>query len=201
MLEKLQELDGSITLAINQLDFISGGGQFWQFMSDKNVWIPLYAIIVFFLFRRLGWRKAVLVVVGVGLTFAFCDIVSGLIKDAVGRLRPAYNEELISDGLNLLEGRGGKYGFLSSHATDTFGFAVASFLGFREDGRRHILYGIQIFLWATLVSASRMFVGKHFLGDILAGAVLGLLIGLAVVTAMRILTSRIIPKMLTFGRE
>lgn len=190
MLDRLQQLDEEATLAINQLNIAPGAEQFWQFMSDKYVWVPLYAIILLVLFRRLGWRKALLVIVSIGITFAFCDMVSSAIKDTVQRLRPAYSEEMISGGLNLLEGRGGKYGFLSSHAADTFGFAMTTFLGLRADGKKHSIYGIQIFLWAILISLSRIFVGKHYLGDILAGALLGILISLMVVAGIRLIVSR-----------
>lgn len=176
MLESLLEFDQKVTLEINSLS-TPAMDQFWQFMSDKIVWIPFYVLTVFMLYKRLGWRRALIVVLSCALAFALCDMISDSIKDAVRRLRPAWNREMISDGLNLLEGRGGKYGFISSHAADTFGFAIVSWLGFRNDGHLHAGYGTIILLWATMVSASRIFVGKHYLGDVTGGAILGIAIG------------------------
>ena len=93
---------------------------------------------------------------------------------------------MISGGLHMLEGKGGLYGFFSGHSSNSFGFAVSTYLGFRNDKRlKYRGYAAWIFFWAFMVSASRIFVGKHYLGDVLVGIAAGSLIGLACAFAAR----------------
>ncbi|MBR4826563.1 MAG: phosphatase PAP2 family protein, partial [Bacteroidales bacterium] len=107
-----------------------------------------------------------------------CDQLGNLVKDAVARLRPCEDQDMLARGLRMLEGPGGLYGFYSAHAANAMGFAVCSKMGFSNDrSRRYRIYGICITLWALLVGISRVFVGKHFLGDVLAGFAVGLLFG------------------------
>ena len=85
---------------------------------------------------------------------------------------------MLDNGLNILDGYGGRYGFFSAHAANAFGFAISSLLIFKNDTRwtyRPYAWGIMI--WAALVSLSRVFVGRHFLGDVLVGIAVGLLVG------------------------
>ena len=82
-------------------------------------------------------------------------------------------------GLYMLETGGGLYGFFSGHAANSFGFAVCSTMGFRNDKRlKYRGYAAWIFFWAFMVSISRIFVGKHYFGDVLVGAIFGTLFGL-----------------------
>ena len=170
----LHQWDEILTLALNHLH-----GPFsdacMMLLSRKQVWFPLYGVVAFFLFRRLGWRKALIVILSVALTTVACDQTSNLIKDWVGRLRPCYNFNMISGGLHMLEGRGNYFGFFSAHAANSFGFAMSTLMGFRNDTRyRYRHYAFLIMTWAALVSISRVFVGKHFIGDILVGTLIGL---------------------------
>ena len=156
--------------------------QMMVFLSDKKVWIPVYAAVALMLIRRLGWKKALVMILTAGLTFLACDQCSSLIKDSVARLRPCYNRYMIEGGIRILEGRGSLFGFFSAHAANVFGFAWVTCLGWKNDpsydGRPYAWF---IFTWAVLVSLSRIFVGKHFLGDVLAGALIGSILGYAFV--------------------
>lgn len=176
----ISSVDANITLAINSVhspatDFV------WGAFSQVKVWIPLYAIVVFFLFRRLGWRKALVAVVAIALTILACDQFANLIKNSVCRLRPCHNQDMIDRGLRILEGKGGKYGFFSGHAANTMAFAIGSITMFRWDGKsRYRAYAAGITLWSLLVGASRIFVGKHYFGDVITGLIAGGLIALLI---------------------
>lgn len=185
ILDELQDLDARITLALNGLHF-EAGDHFWQFFSMQEVWYPMYAAVIFLMIRRLGWKKGLTMVLAMVLTVVACDQVANLVKDSVCRLRPCYNTAMVDSGLNILENKGGYYGFFSGHAANAFGFAAASSICFEEDGNhRYDLYQWLIFFWAALVSLSRIFVGKHYFGDVVAGAIAGLAFGCAIALAFR----------------
>ena len=178
LLQEIHRLDQEVTLFINS--FHSGfTDEIMKFFSDIPVWIPMYAAVVVFLFIRLGWKKALVVTASAALAFGMCDQFSNLIKDAVGRVRPCSDEFMLDNGIWLLEGTSRSFGFFSAHAANSFSFAVSTFIGFRHDRRlKYRGYAAWIFFWAFMVSISRLFVGKHYLGDVLVGMTVGVLFGL-----------------------
>ena len=139
------------------------------------LWIPLYLLLLYMVFKQYG-KRGWWVLLGVAVVILCSDQLSAHVcKPLFHRLRPCFNPEL--EGLvHLPKGLpGGRYGFVSSHAANTF--AVATFLTavFRKQKR---WIGWVLFPWAILSSYSRIYVGVHYPGDILAGAALGVLIGL-----------------------
>ena len=176
--QKVHQFDQQVTLQINSWDS-AFTDPIWEFFSDKYVWAPMYVAIIALLLWRLGWKKGLIAVAAALLTFGFCDQFSNVIKDAVGRLRPVNDEFMIASGLHVLE-RGGGFSFFSAHAANSFGLAVSTFIGIKEDRRlRYRGYAGWMFFWASMVSISRVFVGKHYLGDVLVGIIVGAAAGYA----------------------
>lgn len=184
--EEVHHIDQLVTLEINSWDSPITD-PIWQFFSDKLVWAPMYAAIIALLIWKLGWKKGLLVLAGALLTFGFCDQFSNLIKHAVERIRPLHDEFMVSNGLNILE-KGGGYSFFSAHSANSFGLAFSTFLGMKlclRDSGSSITskwlkaYGAWMFFWATMVAVSRIFVGKHYLGDVIVGIIVGSLAGIA----------------------
>ena len=174
----LEQADKLATLEINSWNS-PFTDHIWEVFSNIPIWIPMYVIIIAFVIQRLGWKKGGFVVLAAVLTFAFCDQFSNLIKAATERLRPIHDAYMLHNGLHVLE-QGGKYGFFSAHAANAFGLATSTFIGLRCDKRlKYKGYGIWMYTWATLVAVSRIFVGKHFLGDVIVGICVGLLAGWA----------------------
>ena len=175
--EVLNHCDQIVTLAVNSLH-TAVTDNLMMFLSKKELWFPMYAIMVFFVFHRLGFKKGLIVLVSVGLTIAACDQTSNLIKYAVGRLRPCYNQDMLMGGLHVLEGRSSLFGFFSAHSANAFGLAAVTIWGFKNDRRfKYNKYTTFILIWALLVAVSRMFVGKHYFGDILVGGIIGVAYG------------------------
>lgn len=190
--QEIHHFDQLLTLEINSWNsFITD--PIWQFFSDKLVWAPMYAAIIALLFWKLGWKNGLLVLLGALLTFGFCDQFSNIIKDAVGRIRPLHDEFMKANGLNILE-KGGGYSFFSAHAANSFGLAFSTFIGMKRclratsaadtkaaDSRSMPkwlkAYGWWMYFWAFMVAISRVFVGKHYLGDVLVGILVGSLAG------------------------
>ena len=170
-------LDQDITLAINSIhtqftDLV------WQTFSNSHVWFALYLIIAAFLVWRAGWKKGLVFVLSMALCLLACDQFANLIKFYVCRLRPCHDPYMLERGLRVLEDKGGLYGFFSSHAANSFGFAVCVSQGIKAARKQsYNWFAWVMFIWAALVSVSRIFVGKHYLGDILVGTLVGLVLG------------------------
>lgn len=183
IIESLNQIDQNVTLFINSLNSPVTDA-IWSFFSNRLVWIPLYLLIAFFLFHRLGWKKALIAIAAVALTIVACDQVSNLIKGIVCRPRPCHTPFMLENGLHLLEDKGRQYGFVSGHAANSMGFAIASYRCFTWN--KHITFkkyrAVMVF-WALLVGISRVFAGKHFLGDVLAGFVVGWILAV-IITAI-----------------
>ncbi len=145
------------------------------FFSGKITWLPLYLIIIFFMYKQFGWRL-LWPLLGVALIVVLADQTSvHLFKNVFERLRPCHNPD-IKEMVHLAASRcGGKFGFVSSHAANTFG--VATFLALLFKRR---WFTVSIILWAAIVSYSRVYLGVHYPGDVLAGGLLGYICGLAV---------------------
>ena len=176
---QVHQIDQQLTLTINSWHSAITD-PIWAFFSDKIVWVPMYAAIIALLFWKLGWKKALIVIAGIGLTFGFCDQFSNIIKYAVCRIRPVNDDFMIASGLHVLE-TGGGYSFFSAHAANSFGLAASSVMGLRaykEKTRWKMGYASWMYFWAAMVSVSRIFVGKHYLGDVIVGSMVGLAAGL-----------------------
>lgn len=183
----LQNLDRQIFLFINGhfnsfFDFV----MYW--LSDKLIWAPLYVVLLvmmYYTYRKAFWVILLLIILLVTLT----DQVSVMLfKDVFQRLRPCHEPEL--EGMvRILNGHcGGSYGFISSHACNTFGVAVfaGSILKIRY---RWMLPALLI--WAAAISYSRVYLGVHYPGDIFVGALVGSFIGWLVVILFRYIQPRL----------
>lgn len=188
--QEIHRLDQDITLWIN--GFHSEiSDVVWTFFSNIPVWIPMYVLIIAFILRRLGWRKGGIVVLSAILTVTFCSLFSHYMKELTERLRPLLDTYMLENSLHVLE-TGGKYTFFSAHSANAFGLATSTYWGLRMDNRRkYNLYAIFMFIWATLVAVSRIFVGKHYLGDVLVGICVGIVAGIMFAWMARKMSIRI----------
>lgn len=189
--QNIHLIDQQATLWLNNLH-TAPTDAVMQFFSIIPVWFPMYALIAALLFWRLGWKKGLAALIAMILVVVCCDQFANLIKNTVCRLRPLKDPYMLEHGLRVLEGGGGMYGFFSGHASNSFGFAVGSFLLLRQERRlKWRGYASWIFFWAFMVSISRIFVGKHYLGDVLVGAMAGSFIGWALASIAILVSARI----------
>ncbi|HCT29939.1 MAG TPA: phosphatase PAP2 family protein [Bacteroidales bacterium] len=173
MVETLLKWDSQLFLFLNGLH-----SPFWDpvmiFASGKLTWLPLYLLLIYFIARKYSW-KTIWWLIAIAVVVVVTDQVSvGLFKNVFHRLRPCHTPELQSL-IHLVGKCGGKYGFVSSHAANTFGVAVFLSLLFRN---RWSTYGL--LFWAAFVSYSRIYLGVHFPGDVICGAILGAGIGISI---------------------
>ncbi|MBR1512935.1 MAG: phosphatase PAP2 family protein [Bacteroidales bacterium] len=146
-------------------------------LTDMWVWLPLYLLLIYWAVKQYG-KRCWWVFLAVGVVVLCSDqLASHVCKPLFQRLRPCYNTDF-QDFIHLPIGKaGGKYGFVSSHAANTF--AVAAFLTPALRIYRPWV-GIILYLWAFVSSYSRIYIGYHYPGDIVCGALLGLLVGLII---------------------
>ena len=172
MLERLNEIDSQLFLMLNGSDSAYWDAVMWL-VTKTVTWIPLLVVVVYVILKNTGWRQALLIIFSMAIAVLLADqISSSVIKPLVMRWRPTHDAVLASSVDTVFSYTGGRYGFVSSHAANTFAlFALLSLI------MRSRLLTFWLFLWAALSSYSRIYLGVHYPGDILCGALLGLLIG------------------------
>ena len=170
----LLELDKIFTLAINSCHS-SFFDNFFYIYTQTWTWIPVVVVLLVWMWRKWGVRS-LYVVACIALCILLADqISSSLLKPWVARLRPTHNPE-IADLIHTVNGyRGGRYGFVSSHAANAATFVTFTALVFRNR-----FYTILLMLWAFLTAYSRVYLGVHYVGDVVCGALVGVLVGVGV---------------------
>ena len=177
-MEQLIGWDKQLSVFINSFHSPSLDGAMLM-MTKTSFWAPLYFVILYFIYKKQEayfWHW----VIGVAVAVAVADqITSAVFKPLFERLRPSHDPSL--EGIIHLAKtnagelyRGGLYGFASSHAANSFAAAMFVFLLFKRN-----FYSALVFIWAAFLSYTRIYLGVHFAGDILAGSIVGLITGYA----------------------
>lgn len=149
---------------------------FMSIYSDKYTWIPLAIVFLGILIYKVEWRQLGLFLLCALLIGLLCDMVPAeFIKPFFARLRPSHHPDF-KDIVNVvLERRGGRFGFISNHAANGFGIAIFTSLLFK-----YRYYTLTIYTWVLITAYSRIYLGVHFITDIIGGCIWGTLIGLFV---------------------
>lgn len=169
MLNWLEQTDQSLFLALNGCHNAFFDHFFWL-VSGKYIWIPLYLFIAFLIIRKYKKQSWIIILSAIMVVILTDQTSVHLFKNIFMRYRPSHNFDL--QGLiHLVNGySGGLFGFVSSHAANSFGIAIFTALFLKNKW-----YWIFILLWAALVSYSRIYLGVHYPADIIGGMVLGFL--------------------------
>ncbi|MCE2741614.1 MAG: phosphatase PAP2 family protein [Sphingobacteriales bacterium] len=174
MLEQLLEFDRSFFIAINNglanpiLDVLA------PFMRKQEFWYPLYAVFLFFIFKKYkleSWKIILALILLITLSDQFS---ANLVKNTFMRIRPCSEPSLQGITRHLIERCAG-YSFMSAHATNHF--AIAVFLPYFFRDQKWLLPAL--LAWAFTISFSQVYVGVHYPLDVIAGALCGSLFGVA----------------------
>jgi undecaprenyl-diphosphatase len=177
MIEEILKLDSQLFLFLNNLGSPTFDN-FWIYLSYKESNILFYlALLIFYFFsesKKIKLSEVFYSLLFIAIMIAIADQTANLFKDSFQRLRPCYNESLISFVRLVNESCGGKYGFFSAHASNSFSLAVFFGLLFKNKFR-FIIY--MTLFYASLISFSRIYLGVHFPLDIFFGGVYGIITG------------------------
>lgn len=172
MIEKLLVYERDAFFMLNGSDspFLD---RFMWLYSGKAVWLPLAFFILLVLVYRKNWRESLLILLAIVLVITLCDqFASHVCKPIFTRFRPTHHPDFMNQVKVVFDYRGGMYGFISSHAANAFGFATFMTLLFR-----YKWFTITLFSWAVVTAYTRIYLGVHFITDIIPGAVSGALLG------------------------
>jgi undecaprenyl-diphosphatase len=172
-IEGLLPLERDLFFALNGSDSVFLDNVMWT-LSGRFVWIPLFLFIIFILFYKTPLKLGLLVTFILILVFVASDQVSSsLFKPLFERFRPTHHPDFMNQ-VDIINGyRGGRFGFISGHATNSFGLTVFLSLLFKY----RWFTAIALF-WATLNSYTRIYLGVHFISDIIAGIIVGSLLAI-----------------------
>ncbi|MFN4075288.1 MAG: phosphatase PAP2 family protein [Cloacibacterium sp.] len=146
---------------------------FWILVSEKWFWIPLYVIFLYFLYKNFNKKSLFYILLFVTLGITASDQIANIFKFGFERLRPCHDPSL--EGLLREVKCGGKFGFYSAHSSNSF--FVATYLTILL-GKKIKQLPYFLFVWAAIVAYSRVYLGMHFPGDIIVGAIMGILLAL-----------------------
>lgn len=146
---------------------------FMMLYSGKLLWLPLCLCVLILAFYKTKWQHALLFIACFALVFCLCDqTAAGVIKPLFCRLRPTHHPDFMAQVLTVDNYRGGRYGFVSAHAANGFGAVVFLSLVYR-----YYLFTAILSVWALITCYSRIYLGVHFITDIIGGMIVGVICG------------------------
>ena len=184
-LQQYIEVDQNLLLRWNGSDSIFWDSFMWV-ATSTYIWIPLAGVLLYVIIKNNKGNEILLTILALAIVITLADqIASSICKPMFQRYRPT-QEPAIMHLIDTVNGyRGGRYGFISSHAANTFGVAVFVSLLIRNK-----LLSLILFIWASLNAYSRIYLGVHYPGDILFGTLDGIIVGSSVYKLYRLIQNK-----------
>ncbi|MDR1743202.1 MAG: phosphatase PAP2 family protein [Dysgonamonadaceae bacterium] len=186
-IDRFLPYERNLFLALNGSDCPFLDGVMWT-LTGRFIWAPLILFLIYMIFYKISWKEGALVLLFLVLVVTLCDqVASSVFKPMFHRFRPTHHPDFAAF-VDIVKGyKGGRYGFISSHAANSFGLSVFLSLIFRQKQTAILAF----LVWAALNSYSRIYLGVHFISDVLAGMIVGTIIAFMLYILYRFLRSKI----------
>jgi len=184
-LKDIVEIDQHATLAINGSD-----SPFWDnimtTVTETYSWSLLIVVLLIIIFKNNSVKEGIVILLSIGLMMTVADtIASGIVKPMVHRWRPTQDPELMYL-IDIVDNyRGGRFGFFSGHACNSFSMATFLCLLFR-----HRILSFVLYFWCCTTTFTRLYLGVHYLGDVIVGAIVGIILGILFYSLMNLVMRR-----------
>ena len=173
MLDRIKQIDTELLIFLNNLGNKSWD-PIWVLITDKFTFLPLFILIIFFLFKKNGTKGLLVILLFISVLILFTDQFTNVVKDFTQRLRPCRLDEL-QGLLRDIDIRCGKYGFFSAHAANSISVTIF-IINCVDESVKKFLKPVLI-LWVMIFSYSRIYLGVHYPFDTVFGLSFGIFSG------------------------
>ena len=173
MLDRIKQIDTELLIFLNNLGNKSWD-HLWVSITDKFTFLPLFILIIFFLFKKNGTKGLLVILLFISVLILFTDQFTNVVKDFTQRLRPCRLDEL-QGLLRDIDIRCGKYGFFSAHAANSISVTIF-IINCVDESVKKFLKPLLI-LWVIIFSYSRIYLGVHYPLDTIFGLSFGIFSG------------------------
>jgi len=173
MLDRIKQIDTELLIFLNNLGNKSWD-PLWVSITDKFTFLPLFILIIFFLFKKNGTKGLLVILLFISVLILFTDQFTNVVKDFTQRLRPCRLDEL-QGLLRDIDIRCGKYGFFSAHAANSISVTIF-IINCVDESVKKFLKPVLI-LWVMIFSYSRIYLGVHYPLDTIFGLSFGIFSG------------------------
>ena len=173
MLDRIKQIDTELLIFLNNLGNKSWD-PLWVSITDKFTFLPLFILIIFFLFKKNGTKGLLVILLFISVLILFTDQFTNVVKDFTQRLRPCRLDEL-QGLLRDIDIRCGKYSFFSAHAANSISVTIFIINCVDESVKKFLK--LVLILWVMIFSYSRIYLGVHYPLDTVFGLSFGIFSG------------------------